>query len=125
MLKERKNTYSLHDYTNDLFATYSFIFEIYLILLDSVFLSFKPIVLLYSEKVLLYLYDTKLIPYRLLKCFFRGQQCLKSLWTILFLCLEALKYNCYWISFSFQQAHFHSEFSYRMTEIVVFLRQNK
>ena len=32
------------------------------ILLDSVFFSFKLIVLLYSEKVLLYLYDTKLIP---------------------------------------------------------------
>jgi len=34
MLKQRKNTYSLHDYTNDLFATYSFIFEITFILLD-------------------------------------------------------------------------------------------
>ena len=33
------------------------------ILLDSVFFSFKLIVLLYSEKALLYLYDTKLIPY--------------------------------------------------------------
>ena len=48
--------------TNDLFATSSFIFEITFILLDSVFFSLKLLVLLDSKKMLLYLYETKLIP---------------------------------------------------------------
>ena len=38
-------------------------FFIKCILLDSVFFSLKLLVLLDSETVLLYLYDTKLIPY--------------------------------------------------------------
>ena len=63
MLKQRKNTFSLHYYTHYLFGTYSFTFEITFILLDSVFFSLKLLVLLDSEKVLLYLNGTKLIPY--------------------------------------------------------------
>ena len=72
MLKQRKNTYSVHDYTNDLFAIYSFFFFIKLILLDSVFFYLKILVLLGSEKMLLYLYATKLIPYVVKWQFYSG-----------------------------------------------------